>query len=169
MREAKARVREWDAEELWRFEEPRPPANAEQLYEVVRRLGHDLDNEYVSFLLEADGWPALMQDVDLFGTEELRGSPALETARRLLKTLEPEALASAGLDLDAVLPIAASTTTIDFFVMPVLRGSGPAPVVWIAGAEVERYSSFTDFFRHMIDENLSEADSLREENAEDGG
>ncbi|MFC4608906.1 SMI1/KNR4 family protein [Streptomyces maoxianensis] len=166
MREAKERVRESDVEDLWRFEEPRPPSEPERLREVVQRLGHDLDSEYVSFLLEADGWPALMQDVDLFGTEELLGSPAMDTARSLVKTLEPEGLASSRLDPDALLPIAASTTTIDFFVMPVVRGGAPAPVIWIAGAEVERYSSFADFFRHMIDENIGEAEILRADNSE---
>ncbi|MBT2442871.1 SMI1/KNR4 family protein [Streptomyces sp. ISL-36] len=133
---------------------------------MVRRLGHELDSAYVSFLREADGWPALMQDVDLFGTGELLGSPALATARSLVKTLEPEHLANSGLDPEALLPIAASSTTIDFFVMSVVRGGAPAPVIWIAGAEVERYASFTDFFRRMIDENLSEAESLRTENSD---
>ncbi|WP_411072294.1 hypothetical protein [Streptomyces sp. cmx-4-25] len=171
MRDARERVRAWDVEELWSFEEPRPPAGPGRLREVVQSLGHELDCEHVAFLLEADGWPAFMQDVDLFGTEELLGSPALETAMSLVAALEPEALDRAGLDRDSLLPIAASTTTIDFFVMPVKPGSPPvaAQVIWLAGGEVERYTSFADFFRHMIAENLDEAESLRKEHAETGG
>ncbi|MFB7240487.1 SMI1/KNR4 family protein [Streptomyces sp. NPDC056269] len=164
MRDAKERVRASDTDELWRFEEPRPPADAERLREVAGALGHELDGAYVSFLLAADGWPALFQDVDVFGTGELLGSPAMETARMLVDSMEPDALTRSGLDRAALLPIAASTTTIDFLVMPVTSGDGPAPVIWIAGAEVERYPSFPDFFRHMIGMNLDEAEALRAEN-----
>ncbi|WP_030315317.1 SMI1/KNR4 family protein [Streptomyces flavochromogenes] len=170
MRAARERVRAADTDELWRFEEPRPPADADRLREVAGRLGHELDRAYVSFLLAADGWPALFQDIDVFGTGELLGSPAMETARMLVDSMEPDALMRSGLARDALLPIAASTTTIDFFVMPVMPvmpmapGDVVAPVIWIAGAEVERYPSFPDFFRHMIGMNLEEAEVLRAEN-----
>ncbi|MFJ3220779.1 SMI1/KNR4 family protein [Kitasatospora sp. NPDC086801] len=160
MTEAKAQVRTADVESLWRCETPRPPASPERVEEVARRLGHRIDPEYASFLLQADGWPALMQDVDLFGTSELLGSP-MTMARELVKTLEPDELAGSRLDPESLLPIALSTTTVDFFVMPVPQTNDPAPVIWIAGAEVERYSSFGEFFRAMIQENLSEADDLR--------
>ncbi|WHM37542.1 SMI1/KNR4 family protein [Streptomyces sp. BPTC-684] len=163
MAAAKELVRENDVENLWRYEMPRSPASQDRLQEVSLALGHGLDSEYASFLLQADGWPAIMQDVDLFGTEELMG-PSMDMARELVETLEPEGLANSQLDRDALLPIAASTTTIDFFVMPVVGGGQSAPVIWIAGAEVERYSSFTDFFRAMIEENISEAGDLRSQN-----
>ncbi|MFD9046648.1 SMI1/KNR4 family protein [Streptomyces zaomyceticus] len=164
MRDAKERVRASDTDELWRFEEPRPPADAERLREVAASLGHELDRAYVSFLLAADGWPALFQDIDVFGTGDLLGSPAMETARMLVDSMEPDALTRSGLDPAALLPIAASSTTIDFFVMPVTSGDAVAPVIWIAGAEVERYPSFPDFFRRMIGMNLDEAEVLRAEN-----
>ncbi|MFF3842427.1 hypothetical protein [Streptomyces sp. NPDC001930] len=45
---------------------------------MAGRLGHELDRAYASFLLAADGWPALFQDIDVFGTGELLGSPAME-------------------------------------------------------------------------------------------
>ncbi|MFS4108150.1 SMI1/KNR4 family protein [Streptomyces sp. PD-S100-1] len=162
MAAAREKVRQADADSLWRYDTPRPPASPERLREVAERLGHDLDSEYASFLLQADGWPALMQDVDLFGSEELTG-PRMDLATELLKTLEPEGLRRSRIDRDALLPIAASTTTIDFFVMPVAEGSGSSPVIWIAGAEVERYPSFLAFFRAMIEENLREANDLRVE------
>ncbi|MDQ0991344.1 SMI1/KNR4 family protein [Streptomyces sp. V3I7] len=159
MVDARDRVQEVDANSLWRYEEPRSPASPERLREVAVGLGHSLDSEYASFLLQADGWPALMQDVDLFGTAELLGA-RMDMARELLTTLETEGLKTSGLDQDVLLPIAASTTAIDFFAMPLTGDKFPAPVIWFAGAEVERYSSFLDFFRAMIEENLSEANEL---------
>lgn len=159
MVDARDRVQGADAKGLWRYEEPRSPASSERLREVALGLGHSLDSEYASFLLHADGWPAFMQDVDLFGTAELLGA-RMDMARELLTTLEPEGLKTSGLDRDVLLPIAASTTAIDFFVMPLAGDNYPAPVIWFAGAEVERYSSFLEFFRAMIEENLSEADEL---------
>ena len=159
MTAAKRLVKESDTENLWRHEPPRPSASQEALRTVTERLG-PIDRAYASFLSHADGWPAIMQDIDLFGSAELLGT-RFDEARELVAALEPETLTASGLDPDALVPIGASRTSIDIFVMPQARGARLSPVVWIAGLEVERYVAFDDFFTGMIEHNLAEASDLR--------
>ncbi|MFJ8532333.1 SMI1/KNR4 family protein [Streptomyces sp. NPDC093591] len=158
---AQRQVHVIDREHLWRHEQPAPPASRELLGLVEARRGVTLDSQYAEFLLHADGWPAFMQDVDLFGTSDLLGEP-FDGAVQLLSTLEPEVVDASDLDVASLIPIGASRTDIDLFVMAQSDGSAPTPVIWLAGLEVERYVSFEEFFQAMIEENLSEAADLRE-------
>ncbi|GAU65971.1 hypothetical protein SSP35_02_03400 [Streptomyces sp. NBRC 110611] len=161
MSAAKQLLRENDTESLWRHEAPRTPATPERLQAVERSIGRTLDSDYASFLLQADGWPAILQDIDLFGTGELLGSQVFSEARELMETLEPEVLETSNITPESALPIGASRTGIDMFLMPQAASGNPAPVIWIAGYEVERYRTFSDFFRGMIDHNLEEVNDLR--------
>ncbi|MFD9977119.1 hypothetical protein [Streptomyces sp. NPDC059017] len=161
MVDAQREVREIDREHLWCHGQPAPPASRERIGLVQARRGVVLDSQYAEFLVHADGWPAFMQDVDLFGTSDLLGAP-FDEAARLLSTLEPEVVDAGALDVAALIPVGASRTGIDLFVMPQAGGSTPNPVIWLAGLEVERYVSFEEFFPAMIEENLGEAADLRE-------
>ncbi|WP_348533298.1 SMI1/KNR4 family protein [Kitasatospora sp. MAA4] len=148
-----------DVDRLWRHEAPQPPASPSIIAAAQSLIDCELDSEYADFLLCANGWPAILQDIDLFGTEDFR-SGGFSEARELLNLLEPEALAgdeTSGVDL---FPIGASRTDIDILAMPLKGTGGPAPVIWIAGLEVERFSTFSTFFRAMIDHNLKEAEEL---------
>lgn len=158
---AQRQVRESDREHLWRHEQPTPPASRELLGLVQARRGVILDSQYTELLVHADGWPAFMQDVDLFGTSDLSGDP-FDEAVQLLSTLEPETVDVDALDMASLIPIGASRTGIDLFVMPQADGCTPTPVIWLAGLEVERYISFEEFFQAMIEANLGEATALRE-------
>jgi hypothetical protein len=163
MADAKRLLRRCDVENLWRHEPPGPPAPPELVERARQTTASGIDGEYASFLLHADGWPAIMQDVDLFGTTELLGSP-LQEAQELLDTVEPEVLAALNASPDSLLPVGASRTDIDIFAMPRTNREESAPVIWIAGLQVERYPSFTSFFRGMIEHNIKEADELRSQN-----
>ncbi|WP_200263467.1 hypothetical protein [Streptomyces sp. HSG2] len=119
-----------------------------------------MDPEYADFLLHTDGWPAVLQDIDLFGTADFGGAGYLEAAE-LVRVIAEETEIGTGGEFAHLIPIGASRTSIDIFAMP--RTTGPhrtTPVIWLAGGEVERYRTFSDFFRSMITENLAEAESL---------
>jgi hypothetical protein len=119
-----------------------------------------VDPEYADFLLHADGWPAILQDIDLFGTADF-GTAAYAEAVELVRVIEDEVEIERGEDFSRLIPIGASRSDIDIFVMPCARKSNRlAPVIWLAGGEIERYRTFSDFFRGIIAENHAEADSL---------
>ncbi|MGQ5653655.1 hypothetical protein ACUJ8H_27050 [Streptomyces sp. EKR5.2] len=158
---AQRQLRENDREHLWRYEQLPPPASRELLGLVQAQRGVTLDSQYAELLVRTGGWPAFMQDVDLFGTPDLLGEP-FDEAVQLLSTLEPETVDASALDVASCVPMAASRTGIDLFVMPRADGSTQTPVIWLAGLEVERYISFEEFFQAMIEANLGEAAALRE-------
>ena len=62
----------------------------------------------------------------------------------------------AGLDRAVVVPIAATAVGLDLFVMPVRDGRQVSPVVWLAGYEIGRFSSFEDYVLAMIEYNARE-------------
>jgi hypothetical protein len=160
MSQAKRLVQDVDSEGLWRYELARPPADPGSLRAVTERSGHPLDSEYESFLRHADGWPAVFQNVDLFGTPELLGAE-FDAALELVSYLEPEVLEEAAVDPAALYPVAMSAKSIDVYVMPRVSGESSAPVIWFAGDEVERYESFGAFFRAVRTRNLKQAERLR--------
>ncbi|MGW9480762.1 hypothetical protein ACWGRK_21570 [Saccharomonospora azurea] len=119
-----------------------------------------MDPEYADFLRHADGWPAVLQDIDLFGTGDY-GSDAYMEAEELVRVIEDEAEIKRGEGFSRLIPIGASRTDIDILVMPCMAESKrPAEIIWLAGGEVERYRTFSEFFRGMIAENHAEADAL---------
>ncbi|MCF6524441.1 hypothetical protein HOY81_15275 [Streptomyces sp. JJ36] len=118
-----------------------------------------MDADHADFLRRADGWPAILQDIDLFGTAEF-GTTAYVEAEELVRVIEGEIDIRRG-GSSRLIPIGASRTDVDILVMPCGSGSREsAPVIWLAGGEVERYGSFPDFFRGMIEHNLAEANAL---------
>lgn len=160
MEAAKRRLEVSDREGLWRHESRRPPAASERIAEIATVTGCPVDPEYADFLLYADGWSAILQDIDLFGVADF-GSVAYVEAVKLVRVIEDEVEIERGDDFTCLIPIGASRTDIDILVMPCARESNRlAPVIWLAGGEIERYRTFSDFFRGMIAENYAEADSL---------
>jgi hypothetical protein len=157
---AKRRLAISDRDGLWRHEARQPPAAPERIAEIATVTHCPVDPEYADFLLHADGWLAILQDIDLFGTADF-GSVAYAEAEELVRVIEDEVQIERGGDSSRLIPIGASRTDIDILVMPCARESNrTAPVIWLAGGEIERYRTFSDFFRGMIAENLAEADSL---------
>ncbi|GLW12284.1 hypothetical protein Misp01_74120 [Microtetraspora sp. NBRC 13810] len=159
MEMAKRRLAISDRDGLWRNEPRRAPAAPERIAEITTVTHCTLDPEYVDFLLHADGWPAILQDIDLFGTADF-GTTAYADAEELVRVIENEVEIERGANISRLIPIGVSRADIDILVMPCERDDRPAPVIWLAGGEIERYRTFSDFFRGMIIENLAEAASL---------
>jgi hypothetical protein len=159
MLSAKQLLRDADQDELWRHEGPNPPASELTIRQTESSIEFPLGTEYSSFLAKADGWPAILQEIDLFGCAELTGE-AFAEAIEGLRYIEPEVAEAVGLSDARTVPIGASRTGIDIAVM--LDNADRAPsVIWMAGVEIERYDGFLDFFRAMVSHNLKEVDDLR--------
>lgn len=159
----KQRLYDADHRHLWEFRPPAPAASPSRLAEVEAALHRPLDPGYRALLEHADGWPAFYQSVDLFGTTDLLGGPQFLHAQRMLEELDEVSLDASSLLRGDLMPIAASRVDTDMFLV-VRGGSAPSgTVVWFgAGAEVERYPSFEEFFLAMLDYNRAEIDALRQ-------
>lgn len=157
----KQQIDDVDVKGLWEYHLPKVAATEDQIAAAEAHLGVRLDAQYREFLGYANGWPSFLQDIDLFGTEDLTGGPRFDLASRLLHAVEPLVLEQAGLARDAVVPIAASTTDRDIYLMPTIDGIQAPPVVWISGEEVDRFSSFEDYVLAMIEYNRRELAMLR--------
>lgn len=119
-----------------------------------------VDLEHADFLRHSDGWPAILQDIDLFGAAEFCDA-AYADAEELVRVVEDEMVIERGEGSSRFVPIGASRTGIDILVMPrIADRTRPAAVIWLAGGVVERYGTFSEFFRGMIAENHAEADAL---------
>ncbi|MEV6348590.1 SMI1/KNR4 family protein [Actinoplanes sp. NPDC051851] len=93
---AKRLLRDADREALWRHDGPRSPATEQAVRQAEEAIGFPLGNEYSSSLMKADGWPAILQEIDLFGCPDLTGA-AFSTASADLGYLEHHAAEAAGL------------------------------------------------------------------------
>ena len=112
-----------------------------------------LDAEHRSFLSFADGWRGFFHSVDLLSIAQL-GEGEGAVAKALLDDLPDALFDSIGTPRDSLLPIAASEFDIDIFVMPIAAGTVLPLVTWLAGEEVDRFTSFASFFESMIQYNL---------------
>jgi len=151
-----------DTRGLWEYHLPKVRVSDEEIDAVERHLGIRLDPDYRGFLRYANGWPSFIQAVNLFGTEDLRGSPTFAYANQMLDAVEPIVYEQTGLERGAVLPIAATTEDLHMFVMPVVDGQQVPPVVWLAGYEIDRFPSFDDYVLAMIEYNARELAALRD-------
>lgn len=142
-----------DVEGLWRHHLPKVAATEEQLHAVESALGHPLDSRYADFLRHANGWPAFYQNVDLFGADELIGGEHMDRALSLLSNTAFDAFRSAGVHRNDLLPIAVSSTDLDLFVLMRPSSKLLGTVIWFAGAEVDRFPNFDEFFLTMTDYN----------------
>lgn len=152
----KSKIADCDKRGIWPYHLPRTAASKAELSQVERHLDGKLPSGYVSFLLHANGWPGFYQTVDLFGTSELMGSKSMVYAMDMLSSIESTVLKISGFSSNDVLPIAATTSDLDLFVIGKPTSAVPGTVVWYAGQEIERFASFDDFFMAMIDYNRRE-------------
>jgi SMI1-KNR4 cell-wall len=158
--ELKQAIHAADTQGLWEQHLPKVAATDEQVAAAEAHLAVGLDPQYREFLTYANGWPSFYQSVDLFGTEDLAAGPRLDVANQTLDVMEPIVYEQAGLERDAVVPIAATTADLDIFLMPVTNGQQVPPVVWIAGYEIDRFPTFEDYVLAMIEYNARELATL---------
>lgn len=146
---------ELDKQNVWPHHLPSVAASTESIGEVQRRLGFELDTQYVEFLKYSDGWKGFYQTVDLFGVEDLMGSSKMQHALSLLSVMG-EALDASGLRVQDLLPIGVTTLDRDLFVLTKPTSAGGGLVIWFSGEEVDRFESFDNFFLAMMDYNREE-------------
>lgn len=150
-----------DKEKIWEYHWPNVAATKEEIHEVQRKLNINLSIEYQNFLLHANGWECFYQNVDLFGTNEFE-SDKMEYAREIL-SLEMEYNEDLREMKEDLFPIAVSRDVIDLFVMVIRKGNRFGEVIWLAGGEIDKYESFSEFFKAMIEYNKMNAEDLQKE------
>jgi hypothetical protein len=156
----KSEIAKADHQKIWPYSLPRVAAESAHMASAEAALGFEIDNGYRDFLLHADGWPAFYQSVDLFGTPELLGNERMRQAQQMLSRVERQVIESSGVAVEALLPIAATEQDLDLFVMTTPKSSRPGEVIWFAGGEVQRFTSFAEYFLAMEDYNRRELAAL---------
>lgn len=152
----KSEIAKADQQKIWPYSLPRVATQPQRIADVEGQLGFLLDKDYKEFLLHADGWPAFYQSVDLFGTPELLGKERMQLAQHMLRQIESQVLATSGVALADLLPIAVTQLDLDLFVMTTPNSNRPGEIIWFAGSEVQRFASFAEFFLAMEDYNRRE-------------
>ena len=153
-----------DVSGIWPHHLPELAASEETLRKTEAHLGFRIAQDYREFLKMANGWKGFLQTVDLFGTEELSGSPTMQYAQSLLDFVEDDVIKSTGFSREELLPIAATKYDKDLFVMTCPTSHAPGTVVWVAGEEIDRYPNFTEFFLAMIEYNRQLVNDMQKGN-----
>ena len=157
----KKEVASVDEQGLWPFHLPEVAASIEDICEVESKTGQQLDSQYREFLTYANGWKAFFQSIDLFGTEDLNGTPLHRRACELIDSLEPlDALI--GIDREHCFPIAVSSDSVDVVFIATAGSGDPGAVYWFAGQLIDRFVNFDEFFLAMVYYNRAEFEALRD-------
>lgn len=151
-----------DKEQLWDYYYPELAAQMEDIASLQKKLNVTLSQDYVDFLLRADGWKCFYQNVDLFGTKDF--DTEIMKYAKLLLSVELEYHDALRQIKDDLLPIAVSRTDKDLFVMVLTEGKNFGQIVWLAGGEIDRFSSFIEFFDSMMEYNQLDLEDMLNEN-----
>lgn len=150
-----------DEDELWEYYSPEAAADMSEISEVQKKLGLSFIEDYIDFLLCANGWKCFYQTVNLFGTKDYE-SEIFTYAQKMLD-VELEYIDELREIREHLLPIAVTELDMDKFVMVLKEGEDYGTVVWLAGGEIERFDSFSDFFEAMIEYNKEDLEELLED------
>ena len=149
-------IHEIDRGQLWGYALPRVAATEADILAAEQRLGRRLDAGYRQFLTSADGWAHIAQDGLIFGTQDLGQGEDWAMAIEWL-----DAIAAGSTDLPVtsnprkVLPIMVSRTTPSLAVQG--GPEGDSVVRWYyAGSLVDRWPTFEDYFRALIELSLDD-------------
>ncbi|MEC2075840.1 SMI1/KNR4 family protein [Metabacillus fastidiosus] len=151
-----------DLEHIWPHNFPEVGANEEQILVVEKELGYNFDPMFRDFLKYANGWKGFYQTVNLFGTEQLKKSTVMDYAKTLLNAIDEDVLKESGFSTDELLPIAATESDKDLFVLCLPNSSTPGAIIWFAGEEIDRFKNFNEYFLAMIDYNREEILALKD-------
>lgn len=146
-------MEELDDAGLWQYQLPRVGAAEQSLIDLETYLGEPLDPRYRDFLSHANGWLDFHLSVDLFGTDELRGGPLMERARKQLSVIEDVVWSEVGLTESLVLPIAAAKYDPTLFVITRSAANCPGNVIWMTGSVIDKFENFDEFFLSMKEYN----------------
>jgi hypothetical protein len=159
----KQQTMELDKRKIWPYHLPQPAVTDEQILRAEQYLGHPIDARHKVFLKCANGWPAFYQTVDLFGTTDLIGGPRNECGEFLLSCLDQSVLKRSGLARCELLPLAATKSDRDLFVITRPNSSSPGMVIWFAGEEIDRFVNFDEYFLAMCEYNSNELQNFQQE------
>lgn len=152
---------EADKNRVWTYHLPNVAATEDQILSAEKQLGYQLDERYRSFLKFANGWEGFVQTIDLFGTEDLIAGQRKETGEFIFSCLEDSVLKKSGVRRDELLVIGATSRHSDLFVITLPNSLAPGTVIWFASEEIQRFSSFDEFFLAMVDYNRLDLNALR--------
>lgn len=150
-----------DDGDLWEYYSPEAATDMSEISEVQKKLGLSFSRDYIDFLLCANGWKCFYQTVNLFGTKDYE-SEMFAYAQKMLD-VEIEYIDELREIRDHLLPIAVTELDMDKFVMVLKEGEDYGTVIWLAGGEIERFDSFTEFFEAMIEYNREDAEDESED------
>lgn len=145
---------------LWPFHYPELAASEEQVLAVESQLGHPLPAEYRQFLRCANGWQGFYLNVDLFGVEDLLGSPRMGMATELLEWLVADTPVSASPFHPELLPIGLSQEDNTLFCLATPLHPHPGQVLWYSGKLIDTFPDFREFFLAMCDYSRLEVQRL---------
>jgi len=148
-----------DDENLWPHHLPRVAASQKEIKNLEEILCRPIPEDYSKFLSFVNGWPGFYQNVNLFGTAEF--------IDKGVQSYSQEIFANTTVDEEEkreLLVIASTKQDIDLFCLHLNKGE----VVWFAGVEVERFSSFCEFYLAMVDYNRKEVEDLMGERTNRG-
>jgi len=149
---------------FWPHHLPELRADPELLDRTESSLGRSLPPSYRRFLLHADGWKGFFQTVDLLSCEQLVRGRHRDHFERAYSWLAPEDWDLLGLRRDETLVIGVTVEDRDVFVLGAPEpATGEQEVVWLAGSLVDRWSTFYEFFKSMIEYSKLMIDSNRRE------
>lgn len=151
-----------DKGHLWEYHYPEVAAEISEILLIQERFQIKLSQDYIDFLLCANGWKCFYQLVDLFGTKDFE-TQNMSFAKMLLN-IELGYDESLNDIKDYLFPIAVSQTDKDLFVMVLKKGREYGQIIWLAGGEIERFLSFSEFFEAMIQYNKEELGDILAEN-----
>lgn len=155
----KQKVSEVDFDQLWPNTIPNLATSLTRLTDLETKLGHKIDNQFAEFLSNADGWVSFYQNIDIFGVDDFYGGVRWNLAEELLQSLEPlEPIC--GFARNELLPFAVSTTDIDVMVIAKPSSRTPGVVMWMAGAHIDTFNGFNEWFLAMVDYNRQEYQRL---------
>ena len=118
-----------DVDGIWPHHLPELAASDESLRKTEAHLGFRINQDYREFLKMANGWKGFLQTIDLFGTQELSGSPMMQYAQSLLGFVEDDVIKSTGFSREELLPIAATKYDKDLFFMTLPTSHEPGNVI----------------------------------------
>ncbi len=135
---------------------PQPPASAASIADAEATLGVSLDSQYRDFLRYTDGWKAFACDAHLFGTEDLIGKSALRPfAEQMLNAFNLEgAFPDRILKNRDVVIIGTAHPELNLLLLVKAGCQKEGHVVRIFGSQLFEYSSFYEFYRSTVDEDL---------------
>jgi hypothetical protein len=138
---------------------PELPASEEELRLVEASLGSPLPTQYRQFLMCANGWKRFYQDVDIFGTDELRRGDRMIAAIEALDWLDAnDVITKAGYSRKELLPIGISQDKENNTLFCITTSNAPyaGVVLWFSEKFIQAFLDFRDFFLAMCEYNSME-------------